>query len=284
MVEHHQPRFKVTEMRRVIIALVLLAIATPAIAGVVNIGPPPPYVIAFNGQSGDVMVNAFDGATCNGCFMAGPTTMTSTATLNGSSLATSSSVAAAVAAIAFPVTSVNAGTGAITGIETTSHASATYSTPSSVATAIAAITPYTAGSGISVNAGTRVISATPTAYAVSYPTSRSLSLATAYQCTDNTKPCVVTINLTSTANFSLTGGTTNSADVVIGPTNAVAGGTGTVIGKYSNSVTGTIAIGLNMNSAAATPITVTIPAGGYLAIRQTAGTVAITSAYDQSTG
>lgn len=116
------------------------------------------------------------------------------------------------------------------------------------------------------------------------PTSRSLSLATAYQATDNTKPAHVSLNLTSTASFSLSGGTTNSADVLIGSTNGVAGGTGTIVGKYSNSVTGTIAVGLNMNSVSAAPISFVLPAGWYFAIRQTSGAVTITSAFDQALG
>lgn len=116
------------------------------------------------------------------------------------------------------------------------------------------------------------------------PTSRTLSLATAYQATDSTKPSFVTINLTSTANFSLIGGTTNSADIVIGSTNAVASGTGTVFGKYANSITGTIAIGLNMNSQSAQTYTIPLPVGWYFAVRQTSGTVTITSAFDQSVG
>lgn len=116
------------------------------------------------------------------------------------------------------------------------------------------------------------------------PASRSPSLATAYQATDPTKPAIVTINLTSTANFSLSGGTTNTADVLIGATNGVAGGTGTIICKYANSITGTIAIGLNMNSQAAYTCTANVPIGWYWAIRQTGGTVTITSAFDQSVG
>lgn len=115
-------------------------------------------------------------------------------------------------------------------------------------------------------------------------TSRSVSLATAYQATDPTKPSMVTINLTSSANFSLTGGTTNSADIVVGATNGVAGGTGTTVGKYSNSVTGTIAIGLNMNSAASNAYTFLLPIGWYFAVRQTAGSVTITSTFDQPLG
>lgn len=116
------------------------------------------------------------------------------------------------------------------------------------------------------------------------PMSRTLSLATAYQASDTSKPAMVTVNLTSTANFSLSGGTTNSADIVIGSTNAVASGTGTVVGKYSNSITGTIAVGLNMNSASANPLTFALPSGWFFAIRQTSGTVSITSAFDQKVG
>lgn len=116
------------------------------------------------------------------------------------------------------------------------------------------------------------------------PNSRSLSLATAYQCTDTSKPCMATVNITSTANFSLTGGTTNSAAVVLGATNAVASGTGSTIGSYTNSVTGTIAVGLNLNSQSVQSYTVPVPAGWFFAIRQTAGTVSIVSAFDQALG
>lgn len=119
---------------------------------------------------------------------------------------------------------------------------------------------------------------------VGAPTPRTLSLATAYQATAPTKPALVTINLTSTANFSLSGGTTNSADIVIGATNDVASGTGTVLNKYSNSVTGTIAVGLNMNSVMASTYSIPLPVGYYFAVRQMAGTVAITSAFDQALG
>lgn len=253
-------------LRRVLVLFAAFLMPLPAVAGVVVAGPPPPYVIAFNGQSGDVSVNSFTNAFCYTCTMPG-ITMTSPATLDGSNVATSATV-----------------TSALSPYLTSSTAASTYSTPASVATAIAAITPYTAGSGIAINAGTRVVTATPTAFAVSYPNSRTFSLATAYQCTDPTKPCAVTINLTSTANFSLSGGTTNSASVVIGSTSAVASGTGTILGKYSNSVTGTIAVGLNLNSAAASPITVVIPTGGFLAVLQTSGTVTISSGFDQAMG
>jgi len=119
---------------------------------------------------------------------------------------------------------------------------------------------------------------------VGTPTARTLSLATAYQATDTSKPAVVTVNLTSTATLSLTGGTTNTAQIVIGSTNGVASGTGTVINQYSNTNTGALTVGLNLSTVSAVPATFTLPAGWYFAVRQTSGTVSITSAFDQSLG
>lgn len=116
------------------------------------------------------------------------------------------------------------------------------------------------------------------------PNARTLALATAYQATDNTKPALVSINLTSTAAITLSGGATNTADLLIGPTNAVASGTGTVLQKYANSNTGTLTIGLNLSTISATGFTLPLPAGYWFAIRQTGGTVAITSAFDQALG
>lgn len=120
--------------------------------------------------------------------------------------------------------------------------------------------------------------------AMGAPGARTLALATAYQGLTPANITMITINLTSTANFSLSGGTTNSADILMGPTNAVASGTGTVMAKYSNSVTGTIALGLNMNSVMANAYSFILPAGYYFAIRQIAGTITITSAFDQAFG
>jgi len=113
---------------------------------------------------------------------------------------------------------------------------------------------------------------------------RTLSLATAYQATDNTKPAIVTINLSSTANISLSGGTTNSATVVVGSTTGVASGTGTVACPYTNSNTGALTIGLALATTATTTCTIALRAGDYFAVRQTSGTVTITSAFDQSVG
>lgn len=117
-----------------------------------------------------------------------------------------------------------------------------------------------------------------------YPTSRSLSLATAYQCTNTAKPCVVTVNLTSSASFSLLGGQTNTADILVGSTSAVASGTGSIVGRYGNSSTAGVAVGIGVATIAGVQVTAFVPVGGYFAVRQTAGTVTITSAFDQAVG
>lgn len=121
--------------------------------------------------------------------------------------------------------------------------------------------------------------------AVGQPAPRSLQLATAYQALDPTKPAFITVNLTSTAALSLAGGTTCTADLVIGPSNAVAGGTGTALEKYANTLTGALVVGLAVNTQGATPLTFMLPVGYFFALRQTgAGAVSITSAFEQSIG
>lgn len=76
----------------------------------------------------------------------------------------------------------------------------------------------------------------------------------------------------------------NTADIVIGSTNAVASGTGTQIGKYANSNTGALTIGLNLSTISGVSYSFALPAGWFFAIRQTNGTVMITSAFDQAIG
>jgi hypothetical protein len=117
--------------------------------------------------------------------------------------------------------------------------------------------------------------------AASAPNSRTVALGTAYQATQNTKAALVNINLTSTSSLSLSVGSTASADIVIGSTSAVASGTGTVVGKYSNGLTGTLVVGLAINAVQTTPISFLLPAGWYFAVRQTTGTVSVVSAFDQ---
>lgn len=108
------------------------------------------------------------------------------------------------------------------------------------------------------------------------------SFATAYQAQDPTRPAILNINLNSVAALTLGGGTTNTADIIIGTTPAVAAGTGTVIGKYRNTMSGTVVIGIGINTDASSQIQFLLPIGWYWAIRQTAGTVSIVSAFEQA--
>jgi hypothetical protein len=119
---------------------------------------------------------------------------------------------------------------------------------------------------------------------ISSPNARTLSFATAFQASDSSRSALVTLNLTSTATLSLSGGTTNSATVVIGSTSGVASGTGTIISNYSNSNTGALTIGLNLSTVSAVPVTFALPKNWFFAVLQTSGTVSITSAYDQALG
>ncbi len=116
------------------------------------------------------------------------------------------------------------------------------------------------------------------------PTVRTFALATAYRAADPAKPAVITLNLTSSASLSLAIGQTHSADIVIGATAAVAAGTGTVIGRYSNSLTGSLIIGLAVATSSSAPVVVNLPIGWYIAVRQTSGTVTISSVFDQPIG
>lgn len=115
------------------------------------------------------------------------------------------------------------------------------------------------------------------------PTTRTFALATAYQCTDTTKPCVFTITLTSTANLTLTAGTSNTADIVVGTTAGIASSGGVTIAKYSNTLTGTLVVGLALNTNSNASYTINMPAAGYMAIRQTSGTVTVVNSSTEQT-
>ncbi len=116
-------------------------------------------------------------------------------------------------------------------------------------------------------------------------TTRTLYLATAYQCTNTSIPCVVTVTLQSQSSVSLSGAVNNEGVITVGSTNGVATGTGTNAVVYKNNLGGTLVIGLNLTSQQANTYTVMVPAGWYFAVRQTAGTgLQIVSAFDQAVG
>lgn len=87
------------------------------------------------------------------------------------------------------------------------------------------------------------------------------------------------------SSISLSGAVNNEGQVVLGPTSAVGSGTGTVIGFYRNNLGGALVVGLNLNSAQANSYTVMVPAGYWIAARQSAGSgLTIISAFEQTAG
>lgn len=119
---------------------------------------------------------------------------------------------------------------------------------------------------------------------VNPPNAVAATLGTAFQATDPTRGALCVVNLTSTAQLTLGGGQTHTGNIVIGSTAAVAAGTGTVVGVYTNSQTGTVIVGVGLNAQLSMPIAFYLPKGWYYAVRQTAGTITIVSAYDQAIG
>ncbi len=114
------------------------------------------------------------------------------------------------------------------------------------------------------------------------PAPVSLTLATAFQATDPTRPAVVSININSVASITIGGGVINTGDVLMGATSAVASGTGTIIGRYRNTLSGAVIVGVGINSDCISQIQFVLPIGWFYAVRQTAGTIVIVSAFDQS--
>lgn len=126
----------------------------------------------------------------------------------------------------------------------------------------------------------------PSAPNYTSPGSRTLVKATAYQALDNTKPATISITLTSTSSFTLGGTVTNSANILIGPTAAVATGTGTIIGKYVNALGGNLVVGVGVTNTSSQTYTITLPVGWFFAVLNANTTTGVTidSAFDQSMG
>ena len=132
----------------------------------------------------------------------------------------------------------------------------------------------------------------PTSYAfpVGTPNARTLSLGTAYQATDPTKPALVTINLTSTASISLVNQTQASQKAGVwaaaNATDVLAGtGTATQLGNYENTQGGTLVVTLVLTQVVPQQAQLMLPVGWYFAVKQTVGTsLVISSAFDQSVG
>lgn len=123
-----------------------------------------------------------------------------------------------------------------------------------------------------------------TSVLIGTPVSKStLSLSTAYQATDPTKPTLVTLSLTSTSSISLSGTSNNEGAIWIGATNAVASGTGTRLAEYKNTLGGALVVGLTITTSQTQPYSFILPIGWYYAVRQLTGSgMSVVSVFDQS--
>lgn len=117
---------------------------------------------------------------------------------------------------------------------------------------------------------------------VGVPSARTFSLATAYQCTVTTRPCILVITLQSTSSISLSGTSNNEGIVTVGSTPGVATGTGTNLAPYKSNLGGGLVVGLSITNQQTNSYTVIMPIGYYIAVRQTVGTgLQIASAFEQ---
>jgi len=116
------------------------------------------------------------------------------------------------------------------------------------------------------------------------PTSRTMVLATAYQATNTAKPALFTITLEATSSFTLSGTVSNVAQIVIGAASTVAAGTGTAVATYKNIIGGGLVVGVSITSQQANTYTIALPAGWFLAVRQTTGTGMTVAAFEQQVG
>ncbi len=114
---------------------------------------------------------------------------------------------------------------------------------------------------------------------------RTIALATAYQALDPSKPALVALTLKAPTTLTLTTGTTITGDIRIGSAPDVATGGGTTQSLYKKSLTGTLAIGVNVATDDYETKSFMLPANGYFAVRQLTGSgLVVISASEQAMG
>lgn len=142
---------------------------------------------------------------------------------------------------------------------------------------------WTSDAGYMVSNSTAWVSiaafAAPTA--IGTPNTRTVAFATAYQATNVAKPAVVSIIIECVTSISI-GSAANTVELIIGSTNAVASGTGTLADTYRSDLSVTL---ISLNFTGRQALQTLIPAGWYFAVRRTVGTgMSVISAFDQAVG
>jgi hypothetical protein len=117
------------------------------------------------------------------------------------------------------------------------------------------------------------------------PNSRTLSFSTLYQAITPTKAAIITVSPVCAATITLTGGSTCIIQLRLGVDNTLTCSTGVVMAQWANGNTGTLTVGLTLTQSIGAPLSVAVPAGGYIMLCQTSGTGATVSiATDQTAG
>lgn len=124
-----------------------------------------------------------------------------------------------------------------------------------------------------------------TSYAPQSPVSRTISVATAYQHTDTTKPYKVQVNARAAQTVTLAGTIGDRIELRIGPTAAsvASGGSGGFsVGIWESGITG-IAVMIGAAIADGGQLTADVPAGWCFSVNRLSGTAAtIVSCFSQS--
>lgn len=122
-------------------------------------------------------------------------------------------------------------------------------------------------------------------YSPQAPVARTVTAATAYQHTDTTKPCKVTVNARATQTVTVAGTVADRLELRIGPTAAAvapSGAGGFSMGVWESGITG-IALMVGAAVQDGGQITADLPAGWYFQINRLSGTSAtVVSCFTQS--
>ena len=198
------------------------------------IQPVPNAVMSVAGNTPDASGNVTLPTTFSGIAMYN-------STINGAPMASTADVANAVvgldalsarqaaisglSAVYQPVGSYLTPT-ALTPYLTSSAAASTYETPSQTAALYQPLGSYLTSGALApypttTQMNAAIAAAIPAPYAFSVgatPNARALALATAYQCTNAAKPCIVYASITTTTSLTLGTGTTNTQNIIVGTT------------------------------------------------------------------
>lgn len=137
------------------------------------------------------------------------------------------------------------------------------------------------GSGLSYNHSTKTLSASSSQFNLGDPTTRTLSVSTAYQANDPPKAALITLSPTCPATLNLTTGQTCTLTARVSSTTPTCS-TGTAFMTWTNGNTGALTIGLGLTQTVGSPGTIPLGVGRYFILCATSGTFTLGNIMDQT--